>query len=211
MIVKRAFAGRVIFFLIFVVLFCIVPNVCVGQPTTVPVSITTAARAQIGQTVTYDPTYTRIPYPDGDVPLSKGVCTDVVIRALRNALDFDLQKAVHEDMRKAFAKYPHNWGLTAPDPNIDHRRVPNLRCYFERQSWSLPVTSRKEDYLPADIVTCTIGGKLPHIMIVSERKAADGTPLVIHNIGQGTQEEPSLFVFPLTGHYRLPSTRPVSR
>jgi uncharacterized protein YijF (DUF1287 family) len=160
------------------------------------------ARKQIGVTVTYDPDYTVLPYPGGDVPPDRGVCTDVVIRALRE-LGLDLQKAVHEDMRGHFSAYPKLWGLKRPDRNIDHRRVPNLQTYFRRRGWELPLTDKAEDYKPGDIVTCRIDVALHHIMIVSDRKASDGTPCIIHNIGAGTQEEEGLFFFPLTGHYRV--------
>ena len=61
-----------------------------------------------------------------------------------------------------------------------------------------------EAYTHGDIVTVMVGGKLPHIMIVSDRKSAAGVPLAIHNIGSGTQEEDVLFAYPLTGHYRIP-------
>ncbi len=159
------------------------------------------AREQIGVTIEYDPAYVVLPYPGGDVPPDRGVCTDVVIRAFRG-IGVDLQKAVHEDMKKAFAAYPSNWGLKRPDKNIDHRRVPNLRTYFKRKGWELPLTQNAEDYLPGDLVTCIVGGHLPHIMIVSDRRTKNGTPLIIHNIGAGTEEEDALFLFPLTGHYR---------
>ena len=159
------------------------------------------ARRQIGVTVEYDPAYVVLPYPGGDVAPERGVCTDVVIRAFRG-IGLDLQKAVHEDMKKAFAAYPRNWGLKRPDKNIDHRRVPNLRTYFKRRGWEVPLTRNAADYKPGDLVTCIVGGNLPHIMIVSDRRAADGTPLIIHNIGAGTEEEDALFLFPLTGHYR---------
>ena len=130
------------------------------------------------------------------------MCTDVVIRALRKALDIDLQKLVHEDMRANFSKYPKNWGLSRPDRHIDHRRVPNLKTFFKRRGLSLPVTKDAADYRPGDLVTCTVPPHLPHIMIVSDKTAEDGTPLVIHNIGRGAREENRLFEFPLTGHYR---------
>ena len=169
-----------------------------------PVSpILVAARSQIGKTVTYDPSYVGLSYPGGDVPIEKGVCTDVVVRALRDALKMDLQKLVHEDMKAAFSKYPNKWGLKKPDRNIDHRRVPNLRRYFERKGYSVGVSQKKEDYLPGDIVSCIVGGKLAHIMIVSDRKADNGVPLVVHNIGNGAKEEDCLFGFPTTGHYRI--------
>jgi uncharacterized protein YijF (DUF1287 family) len=173
----------------------------VAEPTKA-VALVTAARTQVGVTTTYDGGYVSLSYPDGDLPLKKGVCTDVVIRALRKASKSDLQKLVHEDMKGHFSSYPKNWGLTRTDRNIDHRRVPNLRTFFKRRGISLPVTKKKADYLPGDFVTCTVAGKLPHIMIVSDKKAADGTPLVIHNIGRGAEEVNQLFTFPLTGHYR---------
>jgi uncharacterized protein YijF (DUF1287 family) len=163
-----------------------------------------AARGQIGQTVIYDGAYAKLAYPGGDVPIEKGVCTDVVIRAMRESLKLDLQKLVHEDMRGAFAQYPQNWGLRKPDRNIDHRRVPNLATYFTRRGWSVGVTRAKEDYRPGDLVTCMVPPALPHIMIVSDRTNAEGMPLVIHNIGAGTQEEDRLFDFKLTGHFRVP-------
>ena len=165
-------------------------------------NLVTASRAQIGKTTSYDPAYRKLPYPNGDVPLETGVCTDVVIRAMRSGLGLDLQKAVHEDMAANFSSYPKNWGLKAPDRNIDHRRVPNLQTYFKRRGWELALTTSPKDFQPGDIVTCTVPPNRPHIMIVSDKCLSDGTPLVIHNIGSGTKEENSLFSFKLTGHYR---------
>jgi uncharacterized protein YijF (DUF1287 family) len=165
--------------------------------------IVNAARWQIGKTTSYDPAYVGLKYPNGDIDISKGVCTDVVIRALRKSRKMDLQKLVHDDMRSNFSKYPKIWGLKRTDKNIDHRRVPNLKTYFKRKGWSLTVPKKKEDYKPGDLVTCTVAGKLPHVMIVSDVLDTDGTPMVIHNIGGGAREESRLFEFPLTGHYRI--------
>ncbi len=162
-----------------------------------------AAREQVGQTVCYDPGYRKLQYPNGDVPTDKGVCTDVLIRAMRLALDMDLQKLVHEDMRRNFSQYPKKWGLEAPDTNIDHRRVPNLQVYFARKGCSLPVTDKAADYKPGDFVTCIVPPNLPHIMIVSDAINSHGRPLIIHNIGDGAKEEDRLSEFKLTGHYRL--------
>jgi uncharacterized protein YijF (DUF1287 family) len=163
-----------------------------------------AARKQIGVTVEYDPAYVGLAYPGGDVPREKGVCTDVVIRALRDGLAKDLQKLVHEDMKVNFAKYPKIWDLKRPDKNIDHRRVPNLMAFFGRKhtEFPIPVAGKKPEFLPGDIVTCTVPPHLPHIMIVSDKKNSAGLPLVIHNIGGGTREEDRLGDFPLTGHFR---------
>ncbi len=159
------------------------------------------ARAQIGVTVGYDPAYRPIAYPMGDVPQHTGVCTDVLIRALRRQ-GKDLQQLVHTDMKRAWSAYPKLWGLSAPDRNIDHRRVPNLEVFFSRHGQRLPVDD-KQAFQPGDIVTWRLpAGNRPHIGIVSDRRAADGTPLIIHNIGRGTREENILFAFPIKGHYR---------
>jgi uncharacterized protein YijF (DUF1287 family) len=175
----------------------------VPKPTRKSPPIVSAARLQVGTTTIYDPSYVRLDYPGGDVPVERGVCTDVVVRAFRDARGMDLQKLVHEDMQTAFSQYPKIWGLKRPDPNIDHRRVPNLQRYFQRKGRSLSVTKDKRDYLPGDLVTCTVPPNQPHIMIVSDRRSTEGIPFVIHNIGRGTKEENRLFEFPLTGHYRI--------
>jgi uncharacterized protein YijF (DUF1287 family) len=168
-----------------------------------PQRLVSDARAQIGKTLHYDPAYVRIDYPMGDIPIAKGVCTDVVVRALRHQ-GMDLQQRVHEDMRKNFRQYPNQsrWNLTRPDANIDHRRVPNLRRYFERQGYALD----GGDFLPGDIVTWELHPNVGHIGIVSDKKDPSGKrPLIIHNIGQGTQEEDMLHRFTITGHYRIPA------
>ncbi len=166
--------------------------------------LVTAARQQVGVTVVYDGSYRVLAYPGGDVPLERGVCTDVIVRALRVARSIDLQKLVHEDMRAHFQDYPsrRRWGLTRPDANIDHRRVPNLMTYFQRAGYAKPVSAKPADYLPGDLVTWDLGGGIPHIGIISDRKAVSGTPLVIHNIGAGAREDDILFRYAITGHYR---------
>ncbi len=152
-----------------------------------------AARLQLGITTGYDPAYTRIPYPNGDVPRSTGVCADVVIRAARDAFSLDLQRLVHEDMQRDFASYPHTWGLTHPDPNIDHRRVLNLEVFWRRagaQLWTAraktPGNDFGSDMQTGDILTWLLDGRLPHVGIVV------GTglfgPRLVHNIGGGVQE-----------------------
>ncbi|WP_235565771.1 DUF1287 domain-containing protein [Lysobacter sp. Root559] len=160
-----------------------------------------AARAQVGVVRYYDPTYVRLDYPGGDVAADRGVCTDVVIRALRTQ-GLDLQRALHEDMRANFARYPQSWGARGTDRSIDHRRVPNLRRWFERQGWQQPISERGADYRPGDFVTWDLGGGTPHIGIVSDRKSWDGDPLILHNIARGTEEGDLLFAYEITGHYR---------
>ena len=156
-----------------------------------------AARQQIGVTTVYDGRYQQLSYPNGDVSPERGVCTDVVIRAFRR-FGIDLQQRIHEDMQQAWPSYPKLWGLKQPDRNIDHRRVPNMAHYFQRQGWKLTASA---DYLPGDLVTWMLPGNLPHIGIVSEKKIGD-RPLIIHNIGAGVVEEDMLTRFPVTGHFR---------
>ncbi len=154
------------------------------------------------QQVVYDPAYFSIAYPNGDVPAGKGVCTDVVVRAYRK-MGIDLQKEVHEDMKAHFSKYPKSWGLKTTDRNIDHRRVPNLMVFFNRHGETKPITNNASDYLSGDIVAWDLGGGLTHIGIVSSKKATDGTPLIVHNIGGGQVLANVLFSYPkIIGHYR---------
>jgi len=166
--------------------------------------LSAAAMERTHHTVRYDPQYVRIPYPGGDVPADTGVCTDEVIRSYR-ALGIDLQKEVHVDMAADFSAYSNQrrWGTSAPDTNIDHRRVPNLMVFFGRKGISLPISERSEDYGPGDLVTWDLGGGVPHIGIVVDQKSAEsGRYMVVHNIGQGPRMEDVLFGWKITGHYR---------
>ncbi|NWG46030.1 MAG: DUF1287 domain-containing protein [Alphaproteobacteria bacterium] len=160
-----------------------------------------AARAQIGVTRIYDGAYRRLDYPLGDVPAERGVCTDVLVRAYR-AIGIDLQVLVHEDMRADFAAYPPLWGLRAPDRNIDHRRVPNLETFFSRAGARHPIPREEGGWQPGDLVSMRLPGNLPHIAIVGDREGPDGVPLVIHNIGRGTEESVCIGLYPLTGRFR---------
>jgi uncharacterized protein len=163
-----------------------------------------AARQQIGETTIYDPAYVRLSYPGGDVPRERGVCTDVVIRAYRDAFGVDLQKLVHEDMRENFATYPKRWSLKKPDRNIDHRRVPNLQTFFRRKGADLGIPDTPEGFQMGDLVTMMLPGNLPHIGIVSDqRSSADNRPLLIHNIGGGAREDDILIEFKIDGRYRF--------
>jgi uncharacterized protein len=168
-----------------------------------PDALVAAAMEQTRHHVRYDGSYRRIPYPAGDVPSDVGVCADVVVRAYR-ALGVDLQVLVHEDMARDFPAYPHLWGLSAPDSNIDHRRVPNLKTYFRRAGAERRATESAPDYAAGDLVTWMLPGNLPHIGIVTDRRSSDGRrPLVVHNIGRGPELADVLFAFPITGHYRF--------
>jgi uncharacterized protein YijF (DUF1287 family) len=162
-----------------------------------------AALERTSHDIKYDGSYRRIAYPGGDVPADTGVCTDVVIRSYR-ALGVDLQALVHADMRESFESYPNHWGLNRPDPNIDHRRVPNLQTFFMRHGESLNVTRVASAYQPGDLVTWMLPGNLPHIGIVVRDRTADGQRnMIVHNIGSGPKLEDILFDYPITGHYRF--------
>jgi uncharacterized protein YijF (DUF1287 family) len=153
-------------------------------------------------TVSYDPSYVKLNYPGGDVPLDRGVCSDVVVRAFRKA-GVDLQEEVHEDMTRAFSAYPKKWGLERPDSNIDHRRVPNLMTFFERKGKALAITNAGADYQPGDVVTWDLGGGTTHIGLVTNRWSDEtGNYLIAHNIGGGVRLENVLFSWRITGHYR---------
>jgi len=172
-------------------------------PDTLGGRIAEAALWQIDRTTEYDPAYVKLDYPMGDRPIKTGVCTDVVIRALRQAAGIDLQQRVHENMMGNFSVYPPIWGLKSPDTNIDHRRVPNLRVYFERAGYALPVTKNSADYQAGDIVTCKLPHGADHIMVVGYQRNMSGVPLTIHNAGGGTGQNDRLFEYHLTGHYRV--------
>ena len=166
-------------------------------------SLESAALSLTAEKVIYDPSYFSIPYPNGDVPKGKGVCTDVVIRAYRK-IGIDLQKNVHEDMKAHFNVYPKIWGLKATDTNIDHRRVPNLMTYFKRQGAEQPITQNAKDYLPGDVVCWNLGGAVTHIGIVVNKTSSDAKRyLIVHNIGNGQVLEDCLFNFKIIGHYRM--------
>jgi uncharacterized protein YijF (DUF1287 family) len=163
-----------------------------------------AAEARTSKPEIYDPSYRRISYPMGDVPDDRGVCTDVVIRAFR-AAGVDLQALVHEDMRRAFDRYPKAWGLSRPDPNIDHRRVPNLETFFTRRRLALAQPVDAARVRAGDLVSWRLTGSgLPHIGIVSTQASPAGRPLLVHNIGAGSQLEDILFAWPVVGWFRWP-------
>jgi len=166
--------------------------------------LATAALKRTESSVRYDGSYHRLAYPNGDVPANTGVCTDVLIRSFRQ-VGVDLQVLVHEDMRANFSKYPSKriWGLSRPDSNIDHRRVPNLQVFFSRHGIVLPIKQDGKLYKPGDIVTWMLPGNIPHIGIIVSQGADDSAvPLVVHNIGGGPVLEDMLFDYKITGHYR---------
>lgn len=185
--------------LLSVLFFC--PHFSLAEGRNFALDLVLAARERTQHLVIYNGAYRKIAYPMGDVPENIGVCTDVVIRSYRK-LGIDLQQLVHEDMRAHFDLYPKIWGLSKPDTNIDHRRVPNLRTFFSRFGEELAISNHMEDYQPGDIVTWELSEGVPHIGLVSNKRNAQGRPYIIHNIGWGPKEEDKLFAYNITGHYR---------
>jgi uncharacterized protein YijF (DUF1287 family) len=160
------------------------------------------ATDQVGKTTSYDPSYQKLDYPNGDVPIETGVCSDVIVRAFRKA-GIDLQKDVHEDMKGNFSAYPTKWGLSVTDANIDHRRVPNLQTFFSRKGKSQSSNGTSNDFLPGDIVTWDLGGGVDHVgMVTNVWFKPSQRYLIVHNIGGGTRMEDVLFAWKVTGHYR---------
>lgn len=162
-------------------------------------SLIVHARTQIGVTTSYDAAYVALDYPGGDVPRDRGVCIDVIIRAYREAFNFDFQKHVHEDMAAHFDAYPKRWGLTRTDRNIDHRRVPNVETWLERYGHEVPA----QDWQPGDLITCRVGGRLPHIGILSSRRDRNGRWKAIHNIGLGTLEDSRIWAYGAQRRFRF--------
>ncbi|MEL8055014.1 MAG: DUF1287 domain-containing protein [Pseudomonadota bacterium] len=162
-------------------------------------SLISAARARVGVTRLYDPAYVSLAYPGGDVANDRGVCIDVIIRAYRSAFDFDFQQHIHEDMKANFAHYPKTWGLSRTDRNIDHRRVPNMETWLARHGHELPAS----DWIPGDIMACRVGGRLPHIGILTDQRGRDGRWRAVHNIGLGTLEDSRIWEYSQKRRFRF--------
>ena len=187
-----------------------------GQNSQFGCQLAAAALERTNEDIVYDPAYYKIAYPAGDVPEGKGVCTDVVIRSYR-ALGIDLQELVHEDMKKKFRIYPQLWDLKKADPNIDHRRVPNLQRFFSRFGNKIALAEeasiKGDDFDYGDVVAWRLPHGATHIGIVvpgpGERRAEKW---IVHNIGSGPQWEDKLLEYQIIGHYRYDgaSKRPSS-
>ncbi len=161
-------------------------------------ALAAVARAQLDDLVIYNPSYAKLPFPNGDVAPLYGVCTDVVVRAYR-ALDIDLQLLVQQTKSGR------------GDRNIDHRRVEVLKRFLDKHGEVLVISDLAEDYQPGDIVTYyrpQNRSTTAHIAIVTEIMAPSGRPLILHNRGWGPQLEDALFVDKITGHYRFSGLAP---
>lgn len=180
----------------------------IENPQTAAEKIVNGAKMEVLNGVHYDADYVRLSYPNGDVPADQGACTDVIVRALRNA-DFDLQKLIHDDMERNFSAYPANYGLSRPDSNIDHRRVPNQMAFLRRHGKELPTGVDGKDratWEPGDIVYWKLTFGADHCGVISNDLNREGLPLVIHNLG-GARQEDCLTQWRITGHFRYPIDR----
>jgi uncharacterized protein YijF (DUF1287 family) len=152
-----------------------------------PLDILVGAKKTVLNAAAYTEGYVVIPYPNGDVPREMGVCTDVIIRAVRNA-GLDLQKELHEDVRRAKAAYPM---VKKANPHIDQRRVATLLPYFKRrwEQHSAKLDDPNDPVRPGDIVfmdTFPSRSGPDHIGIVSDTIGESGLPLIINNWTTGT-------------------------
>jgi hypothetical protein len=180
--------------------------VLIEHPRSPAERIVNGAKLEVLRGVSYDASYRALPYPMGDVPTDRGACTEVIIRGLRNA-GYDLQQLLHEDMARDFAAYPHLWGLPGPDPNIDHRRVPNHIAFLQRHGEALPLATTgaaAATWQPGDLVYWQLGpSRLTHCGVVSNDRGPRGLPLVLHNMGAAAQED-CLDSWKIIGHFRYP-------
>jgi len=177
----------------------------IDNPRTPGEKIVNGAKMEANREVHYDASYIRISYPNGDVPANQGACTDVLVRALRNA-GYDLQKLIHEDMLANWSSYPHRYGLTRPDANIDHRRVPNHLAFLRRHGRELPTSTTGnalDTWQPGDLVYWKLG-ELDHCGVISNERSTQGLPLVIHNIGPEVCQADCLTSWRIVGHFRFP-------
>ena len=169
--------------------------------------IVVAARSQVGVTVHYDRRYRVLAYPGGDVPAERGVCTDVIVRALRTARAIDLQRLVHEDMKRELGRLSAPAALGAVEAGRQHRSPARAEPHDLFQARRIRGAARPRGATGLSTRRHRRLGSRPRHPAHRHRqrpRAADGTPFVVHNIGAGAREEDILFRYTVIGHYRLP-------
>jgi len=176
-----------------------------GLPDALDVLI--GAKKTVANADAYGAGYISISYPGGDVPREVGVCTDVIIRAMRNA-GVDLQAELHRDVARARRAYPMVKGNG--DTNIDHRRVRTILPWFLRHwdAHTIDLDDTSDPLRPGDVVFMdTFPSKAgpDHIGIVSDRLGDSGHPLIINNWTDGyvTSEMDLLGFVPITHRFRI--------
>ncbi|WP_342527736.1 DUF1287 domain-containing protein [Chryseomicrobium sp. FSL W7-1435] len=171
-----------------------------GNGITDQLDIVAAARVEVENRTTYQSAY----YGGGYPPDDEGVCTDVIWRGLLGA-DIVLKDEMDADIAANVEAYPRTEGT--PDPNIDFRRVPNQYAFLERHAESLTTDliagdlDNLAEWQPGDIVIFLEG--TDHAGIISDKRAKDGTPYMIHNMPPFAAEiKLSSYKQPIAGHYR---------
>ena len=160
-----------------------------------------AALQQTKSHVSFDNSYRVIAFPGGDIPSDRGYGPDVIVRGYR-VLGIDLQRLVHEDITANFKAYPDIFKAVKPDPNIDHRRVPNLERFFKRHGEELPASRDARDYAVGDVVVWRVGEE-KHMGIVAPGPGERSEERwAVHNLDRGPVWEDCLFDFEPVGHYR---------
>ena len=148
-----------------------------------PLDISLGALKTTLNAATYDQGYVALPYPGGDVPRERGACTDVIVRALRNA-GIDLQLEVHEDIARNPRRYPM---VERANDDIDHRRVRTILPWF-RAHWTR--LDADEPGRPGDVVfmeTIEERAGPDHIGVLGTRRTDSGELLVANNWTDGYQ------------------------
>lgn len=161
-----------------------------------------SALARTKNSVSFDNSYYEIDFPGGDIPDEKGNRSDLIVRAYRG-VGVDLQQEVHTDMSAHFRRYPQIFRRKHADPNIDHRLVQNLDCFFSRKGEPLAVTTEALDYSVGDIVVWRLVDGSKHIgIVVPGPGAKQSERWVVHNMNNRPVWEDRLFDYMHVGHYR---------
>jgi len=172
-----------------------------------PLDVLIGAYKTVLDAADYDDAYFTLRYPNGDPPRNRGACVDVIVRAVRNA-GVDLQARVIEDERANGRAY----GVTRPDPSIDHRRVRNAVVFFQRH-WdarAAALDDPRDPLRPGDVVFLDTFPNRPgpdHVGVVTPTRGTSGNPLVINlwTFGYKTQAMDLLGTIPVTHRFRFPS------
>jgi uncharacterized protein YijF (DUF1287 family) len=150
----------------------------------------------------YDGSWVNIGYPGGDPGYQQGVCTDVIVRALR-CIDIDLQELIHNDLKANREYYNKRYRIKAIDNNIDHRRTQNIQSYLTKLGANIKVPLSKKNYKPGDILFWDDIAAGHTGIISNEINPSTGNYYVLHNIGGGAQYEDFLEYYEPSEVYRL--------
>ncbi len=149
-----------------------------------------SARAYIATNPPYESKYYEGGYPTDEY----GACTDVIWRAFDGS-GYNMKNMVDKDIAGNLEAYTT---IEEPDPNIDFRRVVNLKIFFDRKAVSLPTDfDNPQEWQPGDIVVFE-----SHIAICSDKRNKDGIPFIIHAGVKSAREKNEIRNYKIVGHYR---------